>query len=63
MGPDEPSQITQLLNRLKTGDRSQFDQLFAGVYQELRNLGRTVLRARSRKETPYNRPHWSTKPT
>jgi RNA polymerase sigma-70 factor, ECF subfamily len=33
-----PSEITQLLHQVESGDRSAVDRLFAAVYQELRNL-------------------------
>lgn len=38
MTANEPSEITSILNHLQAGDRSSVDQLFAAVYQELRNL-------------------------
>jgi RNA polymerase sigma-70 factor, ECF subfamily len=38
MASSEPSEITQLLRHIKTGDQSDIDRLFTAVYQELRNL-------------------------
>ena len=38
MGSSELSEVTQLLRRVESGDRSTVDRLFAAVYQQLHNL-------------------------
>jgi RNA polymerase sigma-70 factor (ECF subfamily) len=38
MGSSERSEVTQLLRHVASGDRSTVDQLFAAVYQKLRDL-------------------------
>ena len=38
MTGSKPSEVTRLLRQLDAGDRSGVDQLFAAVYQQLRNL-------------------------
>lgn len=43
MVPDQPS-LTQLLGRIRQGDRAAIDQMTAVVYQELRRLASSYLR-------------------
>jgi RNA polymerase sigma-70 factor, ECF subfamily len=44
MGSSQPSEVTQLLRNVESGDRSTVDRLFATVYQELRDLAEQFFR-------------------
>jgi RNA polymerase sigma factor (TIGR02999 family) len=47
MDSNEPSEVTQLLNRVESGDPSVVNRLFATVYDELRNLAAHLFRRES----------------
>ena len=51
MSSSEPSDITQLLHRLKAGDRSGVDRLFSAVYQELRNMAASCFKREAKGNT------------
>ncbi|MGH9881207.1 MAG: ECF-type sigma factor, partial [Pyrinomonadaceae bacterium] len=49
--PDEPGQVTQLLERWGRGDQSALDELTRLVYNELRNVADAYLRRERRDHT------------
>lgn len=51
MGPELPSQITQLLHDWRGGDRKALDALLPLVYKELRRLAHHHLRSERREHT------------
>jgi RNA polymerase sigma factor (TIGR02999 family) len=51
MTTSKPSEVTRLLQQLDTGDRSGVDQLFAVVYQQLRNLAGQFFRREPKENT------------
>jgi RNA polymerase sigma-70 factor, ECF subfamily len=51
MASGEPSEITQLLQRIEAGDRSGIDRLFTAVYKELHNLAANCFRRESEGNT------------
>jgi RNA polymerase sigma-70 factor, ECF subfamily len=51
MASTEPSQVTQLLKHIESGDRSAIDRLFAAVYQELRSLAAQFFRREPESNT------------
>ena len=51
MTTSKPSEVTRLLQQLDTGDRSGVDQLFAVVYQQLRNLAGQFFRREPEENT------------
>ena len=51
MTASKPSEVTRLLRQLDTGDRSGVDELFAAVYQQLRNLAAQFFRSEPKENT------------
>lgn len=51
MTTSKPTEVTRLLRQLDTGDQSGVDQLFAVVYQQLRNLAGQFFRREPKGNT------------
>ncbi len=51
MSPPETDPIVDMVQRVRAGDRAEFDRLFAAVYDELRRIARSHLRRRTPGQT------------